>query len=435
MKRIYLEAFCGLVILFFATLWGYETVVYQWNTDYDQILEQYQAEAFHQLLEPAFAEKGDLYVTQQIRQYAASTRTVLTLFDPMALPAEVDNAFADSALQVYFDQDRSLWLRFDDTSMVYHLTEDIHSPLRQAIDFADNLIWVFFMLGFALYCVLLIWFLSRRVRELERVTLAFASGDLSVRAKTTSRYSVGSLNKSFNFMADKIANLITSNRMLTNAVAHELRTPIFRLQWQADLLADSELSQTQRKSVSSMVEDIDEMEHMVEEMLYYAKMERPQANIQTQSIILSSWFTTLQQRWQSETSHSVDIELQTPLSSLHIDPHLVKRALDNLVRNAMRYAKSRIVLTISTDEEQLTVEVHDDGPGISEKDWPYLFDAFYSVDKSRNKSTSGYGLGLAIVKQIATVHRGGVDIAHSPLGGACFSLHVRHNAVTQNKLH
>ncbi|ENC6731915.1 HAMP domain-containing protein [Vibrio navarrensis] len=435
MKRIYLEAFCGLVILFFATLWGYETVVYQWNTDYDQILEQYQAEAFHQLLEPAFAEKGDLYVTQQIRQYAASTRTVLTLFDPMALPEEVDNAFADSALQVYFDQDRSLWLRFDDTSMVYHLTEDIHSPLRQAIDFADNLIWVFFMLGFALYCVLLIWFLSRRVRELERVTLAFASGDLSVRAKTTSRYSVGSLNKSFNFMADKIANLITSNRMLTNAVAHELRTPIFRLQWQADLLADSELSQTQRKSVSSMVEDIDEMEHMVEEMLYYAKMERPQANIQTQSIILSSWFTTLQQRWQSETSHSVDIELQTLLSSVHIDPHLVKRALDNLVRNAMRYAKSRIVLTIFTDEDQLTVEVHDDGLGISEKDWPYLFDAFYSVDKSRNKSTSGYGLGLAIVKQIATVHRGGVDIAHSPLGGACFSLHVRHNAVTQNKLH
>ncbi|ELN6934152.1 HAMP domain-containing protein [Vibrio navarrensis] len=435
MKRIYLEAFCGLVILFFATLWGYETVVYQWNTDYDQILEQYQAEAFHQLLEPAFAEKGDLYVTQQIRQYAASTRTVLTLFDPMALPAEVDNAFANSALQVYFDQDRSLWLRFDDTSMVYHLTEDIHSPLRQAIDFADNLIWVFFMLGFAIYCVLLIWFLSRRVRELERVTLAFASGDLSVRAKTTSSYSVGSLNKSFNIMADKIANLITSNRMLTNAVAHELRTPIFRLQWQADLLADSELSQTQRKSVSSMVEDIDEMEHMVEEMLYYAKMERPQANIQTQSIILSSWFTTLQQRWQSETSHSVDIELQTPLSSVHIDPHLVKRALDNLVRNAMRYAKSRIVLTIFTDEDQLTVEVHDDGLGISEKDWPYLFDAFYSVDKSRNKSTSGYGLGLAIVKQIATVHRGGVDIAHSPLGGACFSLHVRHNAVTQNKLH
>ncbi len=69
--------------------------------------------------------------------------------------------------------------------------------------------------------------LSRRIRELERVTVEFASGNFKARASTASAKSVGTLNKSFNNMADKVSRLITSNKMLTNAVAHELRTPIF----------------------------------------------------------------------------------------------------------------------------------------------------------------------------------------------------------------
>ncbi|MCQ6508102.1 two-component sensor histidine kinase, partial [Vibrio parahaemolyticus] len=76
--------------------------------------------------------------------------------------------------------------------------------------------------------------------------------------------------------ADKVSRLITSNKMLTNGVAHELRTPIFRFNWQADLLAESSLNEQQTKYVNIIVEDIDEMEEMVEELIYNAKMEPPE---------------------------------------------------------------------------------------------------------------------------------------------------------------
>ncbi|EGQ8078745.1 HAMP domain-containing protein [Vibrio vulnificus] len=420
MKRIYLEAFFGLILLFFATLWGYEVIVYQLNTDYDRVLTEFEINAFHDLLTPLYQEKGQAYFIEAMENYAEATRSILTIYEQKQLPKEIAAVFVDPAMLVYLDDDFDVWMRFSANSTIYHLKEDLQSPLRQAIDFSGNLVWVFFIIGFAIYCVILIWFLSRRVRELERVTLAFASGDLSARARTTARYSVGSLNKSFNVMADKIANLITSNKVLTNAVAHELRTPIFRLQWQADLLADSPLTEMQQKSVSSMVEDIDEMEAMVEEMLYYAKMERPEAQLHTQAISLLPWCETLVRKWQSETYHPIHLQIDSCCDQANVDPHLVKRALDNLVRNAMRYTQTQVRIQVTHTAEQLEFQVHDDGKGVAEQDWPYLFDAFYSADKSRNKSTSGYGLGLAIVKQICQIHNGSAQVAHSPLGGACF---------------
>ncbi|MDN3685736.1 HAMP domain-containing protein [Vibrio sinaloensis] len=81
----------------------------------------------------------------------------------------------------------------------------------------------------------LVWRIKRRLNNLEQVTVAFANGDLHKRASEKNSIKLGTLNHSFNVMADKICDLINSNKSLTNAVAHELRTPIFRIQWQADI--------------------------------------------------------------------------------------------------------------------------------------------------------------------------------------------------------
>ena len=305
----------------------------------------------------------------------------------------------------------------------FKLSQNPNSPIIQAINFDDNIVWLFFLAGFALYCVLLIWFLSRRVRELEKVTLAFASGDFNARANTSSAKSVGTLNKSFNHMADKVSRLITTNRMLTNAVAHELRTPIFRLQWQADLLDSNSLNEQQQKYVKGIVEDIDEMESMVEELLYYAKMERPNVEIETSSVALSIFTQSLLSGWQRDTPLSIKItDASSPKTTIDVDPQLLRRALDNLMRNAMRYAKTQIVLELVETSEKLFICIHDDGCGVEEKHWPHLYDAFYSADQSRNKSISGCGLGLAIVKQIIELQKGKVSVSHSPYGGACFTI-------------
>lgn len=424
MKRIYLESLLGLIILFVASLVGYEVIVYQLNTDYDYLLEEHEAQAFHDLIYPIYQEKGEEYTIQQLEKFATSSHMLLVVEEMKSVPSQVQQVFdEDPSINTAFDEERDLWFRFEPGSPSFKLSKNPNSPIIQAINFDDNIVWLFFLAGFALYCVLLIWFLSRRVRELEKVTIAFASGDFNARADTSSSKSVGTLNKSFNHMADKVSRLITTNRMLTNAVAHELRTPIFRLQWQADLLADASLNQQQQKYVDSIVEDIDEMESMVEELLYYAKMERPNTEIQTSSVALSSFTQSLLPKWQRDTQLSVLIDdSSSPMTTIDADPQLLKRALDNLLRNAMRYAQNQIVLEIVETSEKSCIRIHDDGCGVEEKDWPHLFDAFYSADKSRNKSTSGFGLGLAIVKQIVELQKGEVSISHSPYGGACFTI-------------
>ena len=424
MKRIYLESFLGLIILFVASLVGYEVIVYQLNTDYDYLLEEHEAQAFHELIYPIYQEKGEEYTIQQLEKFATSSHMLLIAEEMKSVPSQIQQVFdEDPSINTAFDEERNLWFRFEPGSPTFKLSQNPNSPIIQAINFDDNIVWLFFLAGFALYCVLLIWFLSRRVRELEKVTIAFASGDFNARADTSSSKSVGTLNKSFNHMANKVSRLITTNRMLTNAVAHELRTPIFRLQWQADLLADASLNQKQQKYVDSIVEDIDEMESMVEELLYYAKMERPNTEIQTSSVALSSFTQSLLPKWQRDTQLSVLIDdSSSPMTTIETDPQLLKRALDNLLRNAMRYAQNQIVLEIVETPDKSCIRIHDDGCGVEEKDWPHLFDAFYSADKSRNKSTSGFGLGLAIVKQIVELQKGEVSISHSPYGGACFTI-------------
>lgn len=424
MRRIYLESFLGLIILFLASLKGYELIVYELNTDYDYLLQEHSSQAFYDLLSPIYEEKGLEYTKSELEKFATASHRLLQPHTMDELPPEVKEVFdEDPTANIAFDDERDFWFRFDESTPFFKISDNPNSPIIQAVNFDDNMVWIFFIAGFALYCVLLIWFLSRRIRELERVTVEFASGNFKARASTASAKSVGTLNKSFNNMADKVSRLITSNKMLTNAVAHELRTPIFRLQWQADLLADSFLNEQQTKYVNSIVEDIDEMEEMVEELLYYAKMERPETELRTESLELNSLLSDLKNKWQQETPLSITVkDTDCKEAPIKTDPKLLKRALDNLLRNAMRYADSQIMLEVTEDEEHCMISIHDDGNGIDEKDWPHLFEAFYSADKSRNKSTSGFGLGLAIVRQIMELQRGDVSISHSPLGGACFTV-------------
>lgn len=100
---------------------------------------------------------------------------------------------------------------------------------------------------------------------------------------------------------------------------------------------------------------------------------------------------------------------------------MIKRALDNLLSNASRYAKSKIELSVVYGE-CVIITVEDDGNGIDEVHWPQIFDPFYSADPARNKSSSGAGLGLAIVKMVANKHKGSVKVEASELGGAKFVL-------------
>ncbi|MBU2895111.1 ATP-binding protein [Vibrio hepatarius] len=425
MRRFYIEAFAGLLLLFTLSLMAYEVLVYQINTDYDYVLEDLEGAAFREILMSISETQGEKEALGILRDFTNQTAKTLKVFPLSNVPSAVKEYFNHERthLFTFYDDEREFWFMLSSPDIVYRIKPDVESSLRRAIAFDDDLLWGFIIVGFFIYTSGLIWFLSRRVRVLEEVTVKFAQGDFNSRAPTGSRHRVGSLNDSFNYMADKISDLITSNRSLTNSIAHDLRTPIFRIQWQAEILQDENLTQVQHDKIASIIEDTEEMEQMADELLYFAKVERPETVLNIESIELLTYVKGLVSKLPS--NHYNIIELDIPDSIVaEIDSALIKRAISNLISNALRYVNRKIRVSALRDMGDVLIVVEDDGPGIPVEHWNAIFDPFYSVDPSRNKSNAGFGLGLAIVKLITDRHGGSSQVGVSSLGGAKFTLRI-----------
>ncbi|UPR53992.1 HAMP domain-containing protein [Vibrio cyclitrophicus] len=428
MRRIFLESLIGLLVCFMAGLIAYEISVYQLNTDYEYVLEDYEAAAHQQLIENISKNQGLDAAQQAMNQFVETTRNKLVTFSPDdKIPSPVSEFFSTNPNTfVFHDDERDLWFRLASSDNTYHYLPNSEAFVRQKIELEDDLIWLFFLASFILYGLCHLFIIFRRVKKLESATLAFAEGDLSSRAETSSGVAIGSLNKSFNLMADRIHRLIESNRSLTNAVAHELRTPIFRIQWQAEMLKDTPLNESQQETVDSIVEDTEEMEKMVDELLYYAKLDSCDLENLQQPLEINDFLDHAMTRWIKDTELDINLSLPEQPYEILADEILLNRALDNLVRNAMKFARSQVLIEASAHQEQLQIAVHDDGDGVTQEHQARLFEPFYVGDKARNKVKSGHGLGLSIVEKICAQHNATVEVGQSQtLKGAVFTITIQ----------
>ncbi|UPR54371.1 HAMP domain-containing protein [Vibrio cyclitrophicus] len=428
MRRIYLESLLGLLVCFFIGIVAYEVSVYQLNTDYDYVLQDYEATAHQQLIANIAKNQGLKAAHQAIDQFVEASQNILVTFSSNdEIPGPVSEFFSTHPNSfIFHDDERNLWFRLVGSDNTYHYLPDNQAFVREKIELEDNLIWVFFLASCIVYGVSHLLIIFRRVRKLEVATLRFSEGELSTRAETSSGIAIGSLNKSFNLMADRIHHLIESNRSLTKAVAHELRTPIFRIQWQTEILKDTPLNESQQHTVESIIEDTEEMEKMVEELLCYAKFDRIDLEKQPQSLEIRDVLEHAMTRWNKDTELNIDLSLPEQPSSILADETLLIRALDNLVRNAMKFARSQMSIEASVHQDQLQIAVHDDGDGVAQEHQARLFEPFYVGDKARNKAKSGHGLGLSIVDKICAQHNATVEVGQSPtLKGAVFTITIQ----------
>lgn len=408
MRRFYMESLFGLVVIFFVSMMTYELVVYEWATDYDMVFEEREAEALHDMVSSIEKFQGKDAALEMVQNYARKTEMLLATFAPESLPANAGAYFSQPQGKplIYIDDEQPVvWFHFSDPTVIYRLSPDPDSPLHKAINFDDSIGLAFLFAGFAAHSLFVVWFLSRRVRNLEKTAMAFAAGDLNARASLDGSQRLGTLNQTFNLMADKIARLVTSSKALTNAVAHELRTPVFRIQWQAEMLAETQLTSLQSAKIASIVEDTEEMEQMVDELLYFARVDHSGFKITPQTQDINAWIQYQLPRWQQDSNQAVSAELLPEPVSISFDPYLMKRSLNNLMGNAAKFAASKIQIRLQVNTSSLHIEVHDDGEGIGEEHWPYIFDAFYSANPARDKRQTGFGLGLAIVRQIMLRHQ------------------------------
>lgn len=169
--------------------------------------------------------------------------------------------------------------------------------------------------------------------------------------------------------------------------------------------------------------DLDELDAMVGELLLYARFDREQPELFIEEIPTCDWANAIFDRMDPMTSA---IRIQRDLSGapdfLIADARHLTRAVENLLFNAIRHARSRVRLTITGTKTHVYLKVEDDGPGIPAEDRLRIFEPFVRLDESRSRDSGGHGLGLAIVKRIMDWHEGSAFADTIPDGGARFTL-------------
>lgn len=296
--------------------------------------------------------------------------------------------------------------------------------LLQTVETANNIALIAICLAVALYILIWIYWLRRKLIRLEQGAQQIAAGDLAARVPEKRGQNVGTLNRDFNHMAQRVQTLIESHKQLSNAVAHELRSPIFRLQCQLEMIADCQTDEERQGFADGMADDLHELEELVNELLAYARFERAELHLEKESVQVKSWLEETCEHLQLETPKKLVCGVEDLKVSASIDKHLMQRAITNLIRNAMHHADHTITVRAQKVDKGISLCIDDDGPGIPDSDRDRIFEPFTRLDASRNRNSGGYGLGLAIAKQIVQLHGGHLDCSVSPEGGARFCIQL-----------
>ncbi|MBF9190098.1 two-component system sensor histidine kinase RstB [Enterobacter hormaechei] len=260
--------------------------------------------------------------------------------------------------------------------------------------------------------------------KLESAAQRFGEGHLTERIHFDSGSSFDRLGIAFNQMADNINALIASKKQLIDGIAHELRTPLVRLRYRLEMSENLTGAESQ-----ALNRDIGQLEALIEELLTYARLDRPQTELHLSSPDLPVWLQTHINDVQSVNPQRKLLTAITPGAYGALDMRLMERVLDNLMNNAMRYSETTLRIGLDLQGSQAILCVEDDGPGIEPAEREKVFEPFVRLDPSRDRATGGCGLGLAIVRSIAQAMGGSVRCEASELGGArfVFSWPIYHN--------
>ncbi len=288
--------------------------------------------------------------------------------------------------------------------------------------------YLYWLLFAAVAAAPILWFWFRPFwRDLERLSLVteqIGSGNFAVSGSPVRSPAVRPFAAAIDQMSMRIRELIEAQKRLTSSVAHELTTPITQLVFALEMLKEAREPDRVRDLIEGMAADLKELESLVAELLEYARLEHT-AVFEPEDTSLTELMRQAIESAQHIPGHEKTIA-QQPLASefdhVNCDAHQMHRAVFNLVRNALLYARSKVELSAERRDERTWIHVDDDGPGIPEDQRGQLFEPFARLDESRARHTGGHGLGLAIVQQVARLHDGITCIDRSPLGGARVSI-------------
>ena len=248
-------------------------------------------------------------------------------------------------------------------------------------------------------------YVTWRMRRIEAVVNHFGSGELAVRTNAESGDSIGRLARAFNQMAGRIESLVASHQRLCGDMAHELRAPLTRL-----LLAIPAARRGGSGALERVEMEARRVKDLVDELLEVARAEVDPTALQLEPLDLEMLLTEIADHCAIEAlDRGCEIQLLLSQAGTVIgDVDLLRRAIENVLRNAVQHApeSTRIDISSQGDDDFAIIAVRDWGPGVPDPALAELFRPFYRVDAGRGRTTGGVGLGLAIAQRAIAVHRG-----------------------------
>ncbi len=357
----------------------------------------------HRLLDMKLAWKpeADLMAPRQAL-FRSQEEQVLAaaLSERLRMPFRIDPERRDRRLVI--------WLGLEDGVLEVEVS-------RKRLYTSTHYIFLLWMCGSSLVLfAIAIIFMRNQIRPIRRLAAAAHAfgkgrsvGDFRAQGATEVRQAA----EAFQLMRERITRQLTQRTEMLAGVSHDLRGPLTSMKLSLAMLPEN-------TEVEGLKGDVRQMESMVEGFLDFARGEG------TERTRVVDMVELLREVVGSGNRNGGNISLTETVSGpvlLEIRPEAMRRAIGNLVDNAIRHAE-HVYVTLEISPASVTVTVDDDGPGIPPQEYETVFRPFYRLDQSRNPGTGGVGLGLAIARDVARGHGGDVTTERAPRGGSRFTL-------------
>jgi two-component system sensor histidine kinase CpxA len=255
------------------------------------------------------------------------------------------------------------------------------------------------------------------LRGLREVVVRFGGGELSARARSQRRDEIGELSRSFDEMADQIETLRTAEIRLLQDVSHELRSPLARIGFNLEL---ARLGGDREATFMRLERDFSRLKDLVEQLLELTRAEVDPRALGLSSLALDQVAATVIDDCILEAEAkgcSISSHPQRQIMMLG-DPELLRRAIENVLRNAIRHSPTNDTIDLSLDVHDGTavLTIRDFGTGVPANALESIFEPFVRIDDDRSRATGGVGLGLAIARRAVMLHHGTIVAANAQPG-------------------
>ncbi len=253
--------------------------------------------------------------------------------------------------------------------------------------------------------------MTKPLREMAAAARSFSTGDFSVRVPAEGEDEIAQLARSFNHMADSMADLESVRRSFIANVSHELKTPMMTIGGFIDGILDGTVPEEKRKQYLLIVsEEVKRLSRMVKSMLSIARIEAGDMKLNPTDFDINELVcrTVFAFEQKIEEKKLEIMGLESDEVFVKADNDLIHQVVYNLIDNAVKFVNEGgyISFSYAVKDGNVFVSVKNTGAGIAQQELPRLFDRFYKTDKSRSLDKTGVGLGLYIVQTIVNQHKG-----------------------------